>query len=254
MKFIKNFTLILCCAFLLFVFTSCQEKKAESESSSEGNAAEAKEDISVSEDEVGYAFGVIIAQTVKQDGIKVNPKHILKGYNAAMAKDFKETGLQDAQMVLNKAFQIAQMEKAAKSLEEANAFLEKNKAKEGVMVTESGLQYEVLSKGKDEIYPSEADEVEVNYIGKLIDGNVFDDSYKSGSSVKIQLSRVIPGWKEGLQLMSPGSKFRLYVPPALGYGEQGIVQGSAIIIPGNAVLIFDIELLSISPKKESSKK
>ena len=246
MKFIKNFTLMLCCVCLFFMFTSCKDKKAEAEVSSE--AADEKEKISVTEEEVGYAFGVIIAQSVKQDGIKLNPKHILKGYNEAMAKDFKETGLSDAHMVLNKAFQMAQMEKAAKYLEEANAFLEKNKAKEGVMVTESGLQYEVLSKGKDDIHPNENDEVEVNYIGKLIDETVFDDSYKNGSSVKIQLSRVIPGWKEGLQLMSSGAKYRFYVPPALAYGEQGIVQGSAVIIPGNAVLIFDVELVGISPK------
>ena len=247
MKFIKNFTLILCCACLFFAFTACKDKKAETEVSSE--TTDEKEKNSVTEEEVGYAFGVIIAQSVKQDGIKLNPKHILKGYNEAMAKDFKETGLSDAQMVLNKAFQMAQMEKAAKSLEEANAFLEKNKAKEGVLVTESGLQYEVLSKGNDDIHPNEDDEVEVNYSGKLVDGTVFDDSYKTGSSVKIQLSRVIPGWKEGLQLMSVGAKYRLYVPPALAYGEQGIVQGSAVIIPGNAVLIFDIELVGISPKK-----
>lgn len=246
MKFIKNFTLILCCACLFFAFTACKDKKAETEVSSE--TTDEKEKISVTEEEVGYAFGVIIAQSVKQDGIKLNPKHILKGYNEAMAKDFKETGLSDAQMVLNKAFQMAQMEKAAKSLEEANAFLEKNKAKEGVLVTESGLQYEVLSKGNDDIHPNEDDEVEVNYSGKLVDGTVFDDSYKTGSSVKIQLSRVIPGWKEGLQLMSVGAKYRLYVPPALAYGEQGIVQGSAVIIPGNAVLIFDVELVGISPK------
>ncbi|UTC78599.1 FKBP-type peptidyl-prolyl cis-trans isomerase [Treponema sp. OMZ 799] len=248
MKFIKNFTLILCCACLFFMFTACKDKKAESEASSEKTSAEA-EKISVTENEVGYAFGVIIAQTVKQDGIKLNPQHILKGYNEAMAKDFNEKDIQDAQMIINQAFQIAQLEKAAKALEEANAFLEKNKAKEGVIVTESGLQYEVLSKGKEDFYPSENDEVEVNYIGKLVDGKVFDDSYKSGSSVKIQLSRVIPGWREGLKLMSQDAKFRLYVPPALAYGEQGIAQGNTVIIPGNAVLIFDIELVKIVPKK-----
>ena len=137
MKFIKNFAFILCCACLFFAFTACKEKKAETEVSSENNAADEKEKISVTEEEVGYAFGVIIAQSTKQEGIKLNPKHILKGYNEAMAKDLKETDLSDAQMVLNKAFQMAQMEKAAKALEEANAFLEKNKAKEGVMVNES---------------------------------------------------------------------------------------------------------------------
>ena len=249
MKFIKNFTLILCCACLFFAFTSCKDKKTETEVPSENNAVDEKEKISVTEEEVGYAFGVIIAQSAKQDGIKLNPKHILKGYNEAMAKDFKETGLQDAQTVLNKAFKMAQIEKAAKALEEANTFLEKNKAKEGVVVTESGLQYEVLSKGKEDFYPTANDEVEVNYIGKLIDETVFDDSYKSGSSVKIQLSRVIPGWKEGLQLMSQDAKFRLYVPPALAYGEQGITQGNTVIIPPNAVLIFDIELVNILPQK-----
>ena len=115
MKFIKNFTLILFCACLFFAFTSCKDKKAETEVSSENNAADEKEKISVTEEDVGYAFGVIIAQSAKQDGIKLNPKHILKGYNEAMAKDFKETGLQDVQTVLNKVFKMAQIEKATAS-------------------------------------------------------------------------------------------------------------------------------------------
>ncbi|UTC66065.1 MULTISPECIES: FKBP-type peptidyl-prolyl cis-trans isomerase [unclassified Treponema] len=254
MKFIKNLTFILCCVCLLFAFAACNGKKTESEVSSENTEADSEENKSVSEEEVGYAFGVIIAQSVKQDGIKINPDHIVKGFKDAMSKDFEEKGLQDAQMILSQAFQIAQMEKAAKNLEEANAFLEKNKAKEGIIVTESGLQYEVLSKGKNDVHPKEDDEVNVNYIGKLVDGHIFDDSYKTGKSVKIHLSRVIPGWKEGLQLMSPGAKYRFYVPPALAYGEQGVVQGSSVIIPGNAVLIFDIELVSIAIRKESPKK
>ncbi|MGI5084240.1 FKBP-type peptidyl-prolyl cis-trans isomerase [Treponema putidum] len=248
MKFIKNLPLILCCVCLLFVFAACKDKKTESGVSSEASSADSEKKVLVTEDEVGYAFGVLVAQSVKQDGIKINPDKIVKGFKDAMSKNFEEKGIQDAQLVLNKAFQMAQMEKAAKALEEANAFLEKNKAKEGVVVTESGLQYEILSKGKDDIHPNEDDEVEVNYSGKLVDGTVFDDSYTTGSSVKIQLSRVIPGWKEGLQLMSAGAKYRLYVPPALAYGEQGIAQGGTVIIPSNAVLIFDVELVGISPK------
>lgn len=120
-------------------------------------------------------------------------------------------------------------------------FLAENGKKEGIVTTASGLQYEVLTKGTGTKSPSATDSVEVHYEGKLLDGTVFDSSYKRGESITFPLNRVIAGWTEGLQLMTEGAKYRLYIPSDLAYGSRGA--GKAI--PSNATLIFDVELLKI---------
>ena len=120
------------------------------------------------------------------------------------------------------------------------AFLAENGKKTGIVTTASGLQYEVLTKGTGTKSPSATDLVEVNYEGKLLDGTVFDSSYKRGESISFPLNRVIAGWTEGLQLMTEGAKYRLYIPSNLAYGSRGV--GS---IPPNSTLIFDVELLKI---------
>lgn len=121
------------------------------------------------------------------------------------------------------------------------AFLAENGKKTGIVTTASGLQYEVLTKGTGTKSPSATDLVEVNYEGKLLDGKVFDSSYKRGESISFPLNRVIKGWTEGLQLMTEGAKYRLYIPSDLAYGERGAGRD----IPANAALIFDVELLKI---------
>jgi len=119
-------------------------------------------------------------------------------------------------------------------------FLEENATKEGIQTTASGLQYEVVREG-DGPKPGAVSTVEVHYEGRLIDGRVFDSSYQRKETISFPLNRVIPGWTEGLQLMSTGSKYRLYIPSELGYGARGA--GSDI--PPHAALIFDVELISI---------
>jgi len=121
------------------------------------------------------------------------------------------------------------------------AFLAENAKKEGIVTTASGLQYEVLTKGTGTKSPSATDLVEVNYEGKLLDGTVFDSSYKRGESISFPLNRVIAGWTEGLQLMTEGAKYRLYIPSDLAYGSRGAGRD----IGANATLIFDVELLKI---------
>lgn len=121
----------------------------------------------------------------------------------------------------------------------AAAFLAENAKKAGVKTTASGLQYEVITEGKG-ARPKATDQVKVHYEGKLVDGTVFDSSVKRGEPVTFPLNQVIPGWTEGVQLMTVGSKYRLVIPAALGYGEQG-----AGPIPPNAVLVFEVELLDI---------
>ena len=123
------------------------------------------------------------------------------------------------------------------------AYLKQNKGKPGVITTASGLQYEVLTQGSGP-HPTASDTVAVHYEGKLIDGTIFDSSYQRGQPATFPLGSVIPGWTEGVQLMTPGSKYRFTIPPALGYGAAG----AGGVIPPNAVLLFDIELLAIRGK------
>ncbi|MEM9168460.1 MAG: FKBP-type peptidyl-prolyl cis-trans isomerase [Pseudomonadota bacterium] len=129
-----------------------------------------------------------------------------------------------------------------RNLEKAQAFLEENGAEEGVEVTESGLQYTVLESGPDDgASPSADNQVTVHYKGTLLDGTEFDSSYSRGQPATFPLNGVIPGWTEGVQLMSVGDKFRFFIPPALAYGERG---AGARIGP-NEALIFDVELIEV---------
>ncbi|MBP5659234.1 MAG: FKBP-type peptidyl-prolyl cis-trans isomerase [Paludibacteraceae bacterium] len=123
--------------------------------------------------------------------------------------------------------------------EQGEKFLEENKLREGVIVTESGLQYEVLKMGKGK-KPAATDRVKVHYHGTLTDGTVFDSSVERGEPIVFGLNQVIPGWTEGVQLMPVGSKFRFYIPQELGYGER-----AAGSIPPYSTLIFEVELLDI---------
>jgi FKBP-type peptidyl-prolyl cis-trans isomerase len=127
---------------------------------------------------------------------------------------------------------------------EANVFLVANKEKSGVTTTASGLQVEMLAAGEGPT-PTAANTVLVHYEGRLADGTVFDSSYQRGQPAVFGVSDVIPGWTEGLQLMRPGGKARFTIPPELGYGARG----AGGVIPPNAVLVFDVELLAIAPKQ-----
>jgi FKBP-type peptidyl-prolyl cis-trans isomerase len=136
--------------------------------------------------------------------------------------------------------QMAKMKEEAEQNQKAgDEFLAKNKAKKGVKVTASGLQYEVIKQGKG-AKPVKTDSVTVNYVGTKIDGTVFDSSIKRGQPVKFPLANVIPGWTEGLQLMPVGSEYKFFIPAKLAYGEHGPPQ-----IGPDATLIFDVTLLSI---------
>ena len=130
-----------------------------------------------------------------------------------------------------------------RNLKKAQDFLAENKKKKGVQTTESGLQFEVLSEGpQDGASPNEANIVKVNYEGTLLNGTKFDSSYDRGEPVEFPLGAVIPGWIEGVQLMSVGDKFKFYIPPELGYGEKGTPGGP---IGPNEALVFEVELLDI---------
>jgi peptidylprolyl isomerase/FKBP-type peptidyl-prolyl cis-trans isomerase FklB len=131
----------------------------------------------------------------------------------------------------------------AAALAEGKAYMSKNATAPGVKTTPSGLQYKVLSSGPETgVHPKASDEVKVNYEGKLIDGTIFDSSYKDGTPITFILNQVVPGWTEALQLMRPGDVWEITLPPELGYGEQD--KGP---IPANSTLIFKVELLDVFP-------
>ena len=130
------------------------------------------------------------------------------------------------------------------SAEEARAFLAENKAQSGVITTASGLQYKIVRAGpKDAPLAREGDEVKVHYEGKLPSGEVFDSSYEQGAPAVFTVGQLVEGWNEALQLMRPGDELLLWVPPELGYGEEGVGP-----IPPNAVLVFRMEMLGVLPK------
>lgn len=160
----------------------------------------------------------------------------LEAYIDGLKKYWKEQKLDNEQELAENYFTY----KAHFSKDLGQKYLEKNKERDEVSETESGLQFEVITKGDGET-PEATSNVTVHYHGALIDGKVFDSSYDRGEQISFALNQVIPGWTEGLQLMAPGAKYRLYIPYELGYGEQG-TQG----IPPFSTLIFDVELFSVN--------
>jgi FKBP-type peptidyl-prolyl cis-trans isomerase len=200
-------------------------------------------------DKVSYAIGLDIGTTMKRQLIDVDQSLMSKGIQDGLSGATPILNQEQIKQVMS-TFQKDQMEKQAaarkatgeKNEQEGKKFLEENKKKEGVKTTASGLQYKVIKEGNGP-KPKENDTVEVNYRGTLIDGTEFDSSYKRGKSAKFPVNRVIKGWTEGLQLMSKGSKYQFFIPPDLAYGERG----AGGEIGPNATLIFDVELLGITP-------
>ncbi len=190
---------------------------------------------------ISYALGLGIGHQLKSMGIEdFSIEDFCKSITDVM--EGKETALtsQEAQMLLNTYFQEKQKAESAKAISEGKAFLEENAKKEGVITTKSGLQYEVLTEGTGN-QPKVTDTVRCHYEGSLIDGSIFDSSYKRGEPAEFGLNQVIPGWTEGVQLMKEGAKYRFYIPYVLGYGENGA--GSSI--PPYSTLIFDVELIKV---------
>ena len=164
---------------------------------------------------------------------------LVKGLQAGMASQPLPVSDEEANNILQQ-YHNAQMGKlATRQLEEGKAFLEANKAKEGVKTTPSGLQYSVKTEGTGK-QPNAKSTVTVHYEGRLIDGTVFDSSIKRGEPVTFKLDGVIKGWTEGLQLMKEGGEYTLYIPAELAYGDKGNPS-----IPPNSVLVFDVKLIKV---------
>jgi FKBP-type peptidyl-prolyl cis-trans isomerase FklB len=192
-------------------------------------------------DKISYALGISLGANLKNNGFEeLDYGKLAEGIQEVMQGKPLQITLQEAQNTINQYFQQIQEKKHAATLAEGVNFLAENSKRSGVVTTESGLQYEVLTEGKGEI-PTASDQVQVHYHGTLLSGEVFDSSVNRGEPATFGVTQVISGWVEALQLMPVGSKWRLYIPSALAYGAQGAGQS----IGPHSTLIFDVELLAI---------
>ena len=195
-------------------------------------------------DSLSYALGVSVASFYKQQGIhNLNTSMLSKAIGDVLSGKKPVLNEMQCNNVITAYMQKAEMEKSKPNVEAGQKFLAENKTKPNVKTTASGLQYEVLTQGTG-VHPKPTDTVEVNYVGTLLDGTEFDNSYKRGQSIEFPLNGVIRGWTEGLQLMPAGSKYKFYIPYDLAYGLNG-----AGPIPGGSTLVFEVELLNVKPSK-----
>ncbi len=200
-------------------------------------------------DKESYSLGYQFGKNMKSQGVELN----LDVYTSAIRdaqtdakpklspEEIKST-ISGLQARLAAAHQKEMQETATKNLADSKAFMDANGKKDGVKTLPSGLQYKVLSAGSGEKAKA-TDEVTVQYRGSLIDGTEFDSSYKRGQPATFKVEKVIPGWKEALQMMNKGSRWQVFIPPSLAYGPQG-----AGPIPPNSALVFEVELMAINQK------
>ena len=192
-------------------------------------------------DKLSYALGLSMGNNFKSSGIQtLSVTDFANGVKAVYEGEKPEMTYDEAKQVINDFFTQMQREVNDRNRAEGEAFLAENKKKSGVVVLPSGLQYEVLTEGKGK-KPAATDRVQCHYHGTLINGEVFDSSIERGEPAVFGVSQVIPGWVEASQLMPEGSKWRLFIPSDLAYGENG---AGGKIAP-NSTLIFDVELLKV---------
>jgi FKBP-type peptidyl-prolyl cis-trans isomerase len=202
--------------------------------------------LTTDKDKLSYAIGMSIAHSLKTQGLDVKAplvaqaiKDVLSGAKPLLTDEQAQATLSQARDAMMKKAEAEHAAAAAQGKQEGEAFLAANKAKEGVVTLPDGLQYKILTPGTGP-KPTASDTVEVDYKGSFIDGKEFDSSH--GQPASLEVGRVIKGWQEALQLMPVGSKWELYIPADLAYGERGAGNGA---IPPDATLVFEVELKSI---------
>jgi FKBP-type peptidyl-prolyl cis-trans isomerase FklB len=211
-----------------------------------GSEVKAQEKLALKnqKEKVSYIIGMDIGGNLKRQSVDVDPNILAKGIQDALAGTkpvLSQEEIQETMMAFQK-------ELMAKQKERGETFLAENKKKEGVKTLQSGLQYKVIKAGTGK-KPKSSDTVTVQYRGTLIDGTEFDSSYRRGQPATFQVSGVVPGWTEALQLMEEGAKWQLFIPSKLAYGERGM---GGLIGP-NATLIFEVELISVQENKQEKK-
>ena len=190
---------------------------------------------------ISYALGLGIGQQLKSMNIEdFSIEDFTKSISDVMSGNETAISSREAQTMLNEYFQKREKEQVQNAIAEGKIYLEQNAKRDGVTQTKSGLQYEVLAEGTGKS-PKATDTVRCHYEGRLLDGTVFDSSYKRGEPADFGLNQVIPGWTEGVQLMKEGAKFRFHIPYLLAYGERG----AGAQIPPYSTLVFDVELIKV---------
>lgn len=227
--------------FALIVLTTCNLFAQSRKKSSASKPAPAVAKLNNQTDSLSYSIGIMVASFYKQQGItNINDTLVNKAIKDKMSGDSTLLTEQQCNQVLMGFIEKAKADKAAAAKKQGEAFLSSNKTKPGVVTTASGLQYLVLKQGTGP-KPAINDKVKCDYEGRLIDGTIFDSSIKQGKPIEFAVNGVIAGWTEALQLMNTGSKYRLFIPSNLAYGDQ---QMGADIKPGST-LIFDVDLIEI---------
>ncbi|TGD73874.1 FKBP-type peptidyl-prolyl cis-trans isomerase [Mangrovimicrobium sediminis] len=245
-KFVLPFALVG-----LVGLQACNQQAGDSQPAQQTTAA-APLALETAEQRLSYGIAFNLGQRMNQDDMNVDVDAFVAGFTdgfggdaGKMTQEEISAELQAYQERMMAEQQAAHDQAASTNLAASAAFLEENKAREGVVVTDSGLQYEVLEAGEGD-KPGPDDTVEVHYRGTLVDGTEFDSSYQRGQTVTFGVGQVIPGWTEALQLMPVGSKWKLFIPPELAYGAGGAGQ----LIGPNAALVFEVELISIPSQAE----
>jgi FKBP-type peptidyl-prolyl cis-trans isomerase FklB len=244
----KNISIAVTLVVLLFCAgLYAQQKTAQTQPAPAAQAASTMTD----KEKTSYSIGLNIGLNLHEQEVQIDVASLTKGIQDGLGNSkpaLSEAEIRATLMTLQK--QVAERQEtkrkslADKNSKEADTFLAANKAKEGVVTLPSGLQYKVITAGKGP-KPTATDTVVTHYKGSFLDGKVFDSSYDRGEPATFTVNGVIAGWTEALQLMPVGSKWQLWVPPKLAYGENGFQN----VIPPNATLTFEIELVSIQPKK-----
>lgn len=212
----------------------------------QANAAETPE-LKTPKEKISYGIGVDMSRNFKKQGVDFDAEALLKGFRDDSSgkkllmteEDMRATLTAYQQELMQKRVQVLRAA-AEENKKQGEAFLAENGKKEGVTTLASGLQYKILKVGDGKI-PTEADTVECNYRGMLINGTEFDSSHRTGKPATFKVTGLIAGWTEALKLMPAGSTWQLFIPPQLAYGERG----AGNVIGPNATLIFELELLSI---------
>jgi FKBP-type peptidyl-prolyl cis-trans isomerase len=230
---------------MLCVSLQAQTKKTTKTVAQTKSTASAGATLRTSTDSISYAFGLSLGQYIKSQGLSsLNYTMLNKAIEQCIKGQKTTLDMNQANQVMQGLAESKMKKVSSVEKQKGSEFLAKNKTRKEVVQTPSGLQYEILVKGTGPV-PTKSDTVTAHYRGSLIDGHEFDNSYKRGEPLTIPVGGVIPGWTEALTMMPVGSKWKLYIPSSIGYGDVGAGQD----IPAGATLVFEVELLGIANKK-----